>query len=86
MNPTSCLGKWLKDHPRASQAHRVLRYDRDLLVTYCGRTIPAAEAVAPVQSVAWCPDCTDLWRKQTAGKARPNAALRLVTPPRNGAK
>ena len=59
-----CIGKWLKDHPHSNQAHKVLRYDRDVLVSYCGRMIKACEAVEPVQSVACCPDCTGKWRQQ----------------------
>jgi hypothetical protein len=63
-DPRSLLGKWLKDHPHSNLAHRVLRFDRETLVSYCGRVFPMSEAVEPVQSVACCPDCTGKWRQQ----------------------
>jgi hypothetical protein len=70
MNPAQYLGRWLKDHPRASQAHRVLRYDRDLLICYCGRVIPVGDAAAPSNSVACCPSCTGPWRKHEADRQK----------------
>ena len=66
MIPCQCLGLWLKDHPHANQVHRVLRYDRETLVCYCGRTFPAIEAIAPNMAVLYCPDCTGLWKKHEA--------------------
>jgi hypothetical protein len=68
INPRQFLGCWLKDHPHASHAHRVLRYDRELLVCYCGRTFPVGEAFAPVQGVSYCPECTTRSKKQDADK------------------
>ena len=68
MNVCECTGRWLKDHPHASQAHRVLRYDRDLLVCYCGQVIPADEAAFPNGGVLCCPACTALWRQQLADR------------------
>lgn len=70
----SLLGKWLKDHPHASQAHRILRYDRDLLVSFCGRVIPVAEAVTPRGGVLYCPVCTSRWRQQREDQKRGNHA------------
>ena len=70
IDPRQSLGKWLKDHPRANVAHRVLRYDRQTLVCYCGRAIPAGEAVPPAGAVLCCPDCTGVWRRQIAEKRK----------------
>jgi hypothetical protein len=70
MITSQSLGKWLKDHPRGSQAHRVRRYDRDTLVCYCGLVIKAVDAIAPLQSVACCLECTSRWREQLADKLK----------------
>ena len=70
MEPRLSLNRWLKDHPHASQAHRVRYYDAEMLVCYCGHTIPAAVAVAASQTVACCPSCTVGWRKQVEAKKR----------------
>jgi hypothetical protein len=70
MIPTRCLGLWLKDHPHASQAHRVLRYDRDVLVSYCGRMFPVGEASRSEMCVKLCPDCMALVRKRDADQLK----------------
>jgi hypothetical protein len=64
MNPRTCLYGWYKDHPHSDHAHRILRYDRDLLISQCGRVIPVREAVAVAQSVPCCMECARIWMKE----------------------
>ena len=65
MIPYDCLGKWLKEHPHASELHRVLRYEREWLVTYCGRRFPSSLATK-ASGVLCCPTCTELYRQRVA--------------------
>lgn len=69
MIPSQCLGRWLKEHPNDNQVHRILRYDRDRLVSYCGRVIPVLQAVLPTRGVLCCPGCAGL-SKQREGSRR----------------
>ncbi len=72
IDPHQFLGRWLKEHPHANQMHRVLRFDRETLVCYCGRTFPVSDAFIPslAYAVRYCPDCTGLWQKQEADRQR----------------
>jgi hypothetical protein len=90
MRPADSLGKWMKDHPHANQAHRILRYDKQILVGYCGKNFPAEGATLAVSGVLLCQECVRLWQVQLVAKReaiRPNkAALRLVTRAPSGQK
>jgi hypothetical protein len=61
--PHECLSQWLKVSPRTDVTHCILRYDRTLLVTYCGRTIPLKEAARPVLGARHCEICESLHRR-----------------------
>ena len=69
-DPHRLLGRWLKDHAHASQAHKVQRIDQGVILCYCGRMIKCCDAVQPVQSVLCCPDCTGKWRLQMEEKRK----------------
>lgn len=70
MIASQCLGRWLKEHPHDNQVHRVLRYDRDMLISYCGRAIPITEALMPQGGVLCCPACAGLSRQREDAKRR----------------
>jgi hypothetical protein len=58
--PCQCIGQWLKEAPGADQAHKIVRYDRDLLVSYCGRAFPVTLATRHVLGVRVCMECARL--------------------------
>jgi late competence protein required for DNA uptake (superfamily II DNA/RNA helicase) len=68
-HPSALLNKWLRDHPRANTAHRVLRYQGDILITYCGRHFPMAEA-SEQGGVVMCPQCLTMSRRRDADQLR----------------
>jgi len=70
MIASQCLGQWLKEHPHADQAHRVLRYDRQVLVSYCGRTFPIGAAVRSERAILLCPECVSLSRRREADQVK----------------
>jgi hypothetical protein len=70
MIASQCLGRWLKVHPHDNLVHKVLRYDRETLVCYCGQAIPVLQAVLPTRGVLCCQTCAGLSRQREASKRR----------------
>jgi hypothetical protein len=70
-HPSAWLNKWLRDHPRANVAHRILHYSGSELQAYCGRTFPADKA-SDKGGVILCAKCLALSqaRKQSPQKAQ----------------
>ncbi len=64
MNSRQCLGLWLKEAAATDVGHKILRYDDEYLVSYCGRGFPAESAAPPSLGVRLCPDCFRLSRRQ----------------------
>ena len=63
MNSRQYLGLWLKEAVTTDLGHKVLRYDGEILVSYCGRSFPAAGAARPLLGMRLCPDCLILYRR-----------------------
>jgi len=59
VSPYGALNKWLRDHPRANTAHKVLHYQGDVLMAYCGRKFPAGEASDGL-GVVLCAKCVTM--------------------------
>ena len=70
MIPRDCVGRWLKDHPHNNAAHRVLRYDGETLVAYCGLQFPAADASKITLGAMLCPKCVRLAKRQDLDRKR----------------
>jgi hypothetical protein len=68
-HPSSLLNQWLRDHPRANIAHRVLRYDGRELMAYCGRHFPA-DGTSEQGGVVMCPQCLTMSRRREADQLR----------------
>jgi hypothetical protein len=59
-----CVGLWLKDHPHNDWACRIVRFDGETLVAYCGRQFLAKDAGRIVQGARLCPKCVELSRRR----------------------
>ena len=64
MIPRQYLGLWLKEAVTTDLGHKVLRYDGEILVSYCGRRFPADGVARPLLGVCLCTDCLILSRRQ----------------------
>jgi hypothetical protein len=64
MNSRQYLGQWLKEVTATDVGHKILHYDGEILVSYCGRRFPADGIARPLLGVRLCPDCLILSRRQ----------------------
>lgn len=68
-HPASLLNSWLRDHPRANMAHKVLHYHGSELIAYCGRKFPADESSAQ-GGVLLCSKCWELSGQRNVAKLK----------------
>jgi hypothetical protein len=64
MNSRQYLGLWLKEVVTTDLGHKILRYDGEILVSYCGRRFPADRVARPLLGMRLCPDCLILSCRQ----------------------
>lgn len=69
VSPYGALNKWLRDHQRANTAHKVLHYQGDVLIAYCGRKFPAGEA-SDQGGVVLCPKCVTMSAQRKEDKVQ----------------
>jgi hypothetical protein len=62
-NQRQYLDTWLKESAIADVTHCIIRYDRTLLVAYCGLVIPIKDASKPVMGARHCVECEILRRR-----------------------
>lgn len=64
------LGRWMKGHVNADLAHCVVRFDDNILTTYCGQPMTRATAIQPQTGFRHCMDCEVRVRQRKQDEAR----------------